>query len=224
MERHLLVASLSRLGSPRQRRRLKRLFLSRRKNWILLACLLAFHHLLFSFLTQGAGEAVNALLIWGGALVILADQPPGWRPRPATIGLAAGAALVVAVLWRSQQITSLDGASRLLPLLAGLALALLAAPLRRLASYGPFLLILALPVLMRGLSALISIDKLSLLTARISQVLLMLCNLPAEVQGNVLRLPEGAVQIMGPCSGIGMVMQLIMVGVIFALAFPMRHR
>jgi exosortase len=63
-----------------------------------------------------------------------------------------------------------------------------------------------------------------LLTARISQALLMLCNLPAEVQGNVLRLPEGAVQIDGPCSGIGMVMQLIMVGVIFALAFPMRHR
>jgi cyanoexosortase A len=219
---HLL--SLSRMGSPRQRRRLRRLLLSRRALWIGLACLLAFHHLLFSFLTQGAGEAVNALLIWGGALVILADQPPGWRPRPAPIGLAAGAVLIAAVLWRSQQITSLDGASRLLPLLAGLALVLLAAPLRRLASYGPLLLILALPLLMRGLLALISTEKLSLLTARISQALLMLCNLPAEVQGNVLRLPEGAVQIMGPCSGIGMVMQLIMVGVIFALAFPMRHR
>jgi cyanoexosortase A len=212
------------MGSPRQRRRLKRFFLSRRKIWSVLACLLALHHLLFSFLTQGAGEAVNALLIWGGALVILADQPPGWRPRPALIGLTAGAALVVAVLWRSQQITSLDGVSGLLPLLAGMALALLAAPLRRMASYGPFLLILALPVLMRGLSALISAEKLSLLTARITQALLLLCNLPAEVQGNVVRLPEGAVQIAGPCSGIGMVMQLIMVGVIFALAFPMRHR
>jgi cyanoexosortase A len=224
MMRHISVASLRRMGSPRQRRRLKRLFLSRRKIWILLACLLALHHLLFSFLTQGAGEGVNALLIWGGALVILADQPPGWRPRPAPIGLVAGAALVVAVLWRSQQITSLDGASRLLPLLAGVALALLAAPVRRLVSYGPFLLILALPVLMRGLSALISTEKLSLLTARITQALLVLCNLPAEVQGTVVRLPEGAVQIMGPCSGIGMVMQLVMVGVIFALAFPMRHR
>ena len=111
-------------------------------------------------------------------------------------------------------------------MLAGLALALalLAAPLRRLASYGPFLLILALPVLMRGLSALISTEKLSLLTARITQALLVLCNLPAEVQGNVVRLPEGAVQIAGPCSGSGMVMQLLMVAVIFALAFPMRHR
>jgi hypothetical protein len=129
---------------------------------MVLACLLALHHLLFSFLTQGAEEAVNALLVWGGALVILVDQPAGWRPRPAPIGL------VVAVLWRSQQITSLDGASRLLPLLAGLALALLAAPLRRLAAYGSVLLILALPVLMQGLSALIPTEKLSLLTAQFS--------------------------------------------------------
>ena len=74
------LASLRRMGSPRQRRSLKRFFLSRRKIWIVLACLLALHHLLFSFLTQGAEEAVNALLIWGGALVILVDQPPGWRP------------------------------------------------------------------------------------------------------------------------------------------------
>ena len=218
------LACLRRGGSPHQRRRLRRRLLSRRELWIGLACLLALHHLLFSFLTQGTGEAVNALLVWGGVLVIVADQAPGWRPRPGPFGLAAGAALVLAVLWRSQQITSLDGGSTLLPLLAGMALALLAAPLRRLASYGPFLLILALPVLMRGLSALISNEKLSLLTARITQALLVLCNLPAEVQGNVVRLPEGAVQIMGPCSGIGMVMQLVMVGVIFALAFPMRHR
>ena len=48
------LASLRRMGSPRQRRRLKRLFLSRRMMWIVLACLLALHHLLFSFLTQGA--------------------------------------------------------------------------------------------------------------------------------------------------------------------------
>ena len=224
MPRQISVASLRRMGSPCQRRRLKRLFLSRRTIWILLAILPALHHLLFSFLTQGAGEAVNALLIWGGALVILADKPPGWRPRPAMIGLVAGAALVLAVLLRSQQITSLDGASRLFPLLAGMALALLAAPLRRIASYGPFLLILALPLLMRGLSPLISTEKLSLLTARITQALLLFCDLPAEVQGNVVRLPEGAVQIGGACSGSDMVMQLLMVAVIFALAFPMRHR
>jgi len=201
-----------------------RLGLSRRSLWIGLACLLALHHLVFSFLTQGNAEAVNALLVWGGALVIVADQPPGWRPRPGPLGLAAGAALVLAVLWRSQQITNHDVAATLLPLLAGLALALLAAPLRRLAAFGPVLLILALPALMRGLEELTPIEKLSLLTARITQLLLLLCNQSAVVSGNVVRLPEGAVQIAGPCSGSSMVTQLIMVAVIFALAFPMRRR
>ena len=218
------LACLRRGGSPHQRRRLRRRLLSRRELWIGLACLLALHHLVFSFLTQGTAEAVNALLVWGGVLVILADQVPGWRPRPGQIGLAAGAALVLAVLWRSQQITNHDVAATLLPLLAGLALALLAAPLRRLAAFGPVLLILALPALMRVLEDLTPIEKLSLLTARITQLLLLLCNQPAVVSGNVVRLPQGAVQIGGPCSGIGMVTQLIMVAVIFALAFPMRRR
>ena len=218
------LACLRRGGSPHQRRRRRRRLLSRRELWIGLARLLALHHLVFSFLTQGTGEAVNALLVWGGVLVIVADQAPGWRPRPGPIGLAAGAALVLAVLWRSQQITNHDVAATLLPLLAGLALALLAAPLRRLASFGPVLLILALPALMRVLEELTPIEKLSLLTARITQLLLLLCNQPAVVSGNVVRLPQGAVQIGGPCSGIGMVTQLIMVAVIFALAFPMRHR
>jgi cyanoexosortase A len=219
-----MLGTLRRGGSPRQRRRLRRLWLSRRSLWIGLACLLALHQLVFSFLTQGNAEAVNALLVWGGVLVIVADQAPGWRPRPGPLGLAGGAALVLAVLWRSQQITNHDVAATLLPLLAGLALALLAAPLRRLAAFGPVLLILALPALMRVLEELTPIEKLSLLTARITQLLLLLCNQPAVVSGNVVRLPEGAVQIGGPCSGIGMVTQLIMVAVIFALAFPMRRR
>jgi len=201
-----------------------RLGLSRRSLWIGLACLLALHALVFSFLTQGNAEAVNALLVWGGVLVIVADQAPGWRPRPGPLGLAAGTALVLAVLWRSQQITNHDVAATLLPLLAGLALALLAAPLRRLAAFGPVLLILALPALMRVLEELTPIEKLSLLTARITQLLLLLCNQSAVVSGNVVRLPEGAVQIAGPCSGSTMVTQLIMVAVIFALAFPMRRR
>ena len=218
------LACLRRGGSPPQRRRLRRRLLSRRDIWIGLACLLALHHLVFSFLTQGTAEAVNALMVWGGVLVIVADQAPGWRPRPGPIGLAAGAALVLAVLWRSQQINDLDVVATLLPLLAGLALALLAAPLRRLAAFGPVLLILALPALMRVLEELTPIEKLSLLTARITQAVLLLCNQPAHVQGNVVRLPEGAVQIAGPCSGSTMVTQLIMVAVIFALAFPMRRR
>lgn len=205
-------------------RKLRRQTMSRGGLWLLLAGLLASHHLLLSLVTQGAEEAVNALLVWGGACVVLDERPMGWRPRPGRIGAVAGTVLVLAVLWRSQQITSLDSVSSLLPLIAGLALALLAAPARRLAPYRQALLMLALLPVMRSLMVLIPTVELSLVTARVTQVLLVLCGLPVQVTGNVVQLPEGAVEIMGPCSGIGMVVQLIGVGLIFALAFPMRHR
>ncbi|MFM9072890.1 MAG: archaeosortase/exosortase family protein, partial [Cyanobium sp.] len=83
---------------------------------------------------------------------------------------------------------------------------------------------LALPSLMGLLSSSIPTRELSLFTGRITQALLLLGNLPVEVRGNVVSLPEGAVEISGICSGVDMVVQLIGVGLIFALAFPMRHR
>ncbi|MEB3266193.1 MAG: exosortase/archaeosortase family protein [Cyanobacteriota bacterium] len=197
---------------------------SPRALWLSLAALLAFHSLVVSGLTQGPEDAVNVLLVWGGALVVLGDQGAGWRPRPSRVSLWCGMAVVLLVLWRSQQLVTLDAASSGLPLLAGLGLALLAAPARRLGPLRPALVILALLPLMRALLVVIPTERLSLLTARVTQVLLHLGGLSAQVQGNVVRLPDGAVQIAGPCSGIGMVAQLVGVGLIFGLAFPMRHR
>ncbi|MFM7170754.1 MAG: archaeosortase/exosortase family protein, partial [Cyanobium sp.] len=215
---------LSRFRPARQWRRLKGLFISRRNLWILLAALLAIHHLL-TLLSQGGREgALNSLLAWGGAMVILVDQPMGWRPRPTRFGMVAGAALVVALLWHSFLASTLDVSSLLLPVVAGVALALLAVPVQKIVSFLPVLMILALPSLMGLLTSFIPTRELSLFTARITQVVLLLGNLPAEVRGNVVSLPEGAVEIAGSCSGVDMVVQLIGVGLIFALAFPMRHR
>lgn len=197
---------------------------NRRQLWLALAALLSIHSLVVSGLTQGPEDAVNVLLVWGGALVVLGDQGSGWRPRPSRASLWAGVTLVLIVLWRSQQLVTLDVTSSGLPLLAGLGLALLAAPARRLGPLGPSLLILAMLPLMRGLLVVIPAERLSLLTARVTQGLLQLGGLSAHVQGNVVRLPDGAVEISGPCSGIGMVVQLVGVGLIFGLAFPMRHR
>ena len=203
---------------------IRRWVTSRRGLWLLLAALLALHSLVVGGLTQGPEAVVNALLVWGGALVVLSDQGPGWRPRPGRWGLGAGAALVLLVLWRSQQLTTLDSVASLLPTLAGVALALLAASPRQLGPFGPAVLILGVLPVMRVLGAAIPTGALSLVTARITQLLLMLCGLPVQVQANVVRLPGGAVQIAGPCSGNGIVAQLVGVALIFALAFPMRHR
>jgi exosortase/archaeosortase family protein len=201
----------------------RRWLASRRRLWLLLALLLAFHSLIVGGLTQGPAEVVNLLLVWGGALAVLSDLGPGWRPRPGRLGMWAGAALVLMLLWRTLQFTTLDSTASLLPALAGLGLALLAARPGQPGPLMPAVLILSLMPLMRMLAGVIPTGELSLVTARITQVLLMLCGLPVQVMGNEVRLPGGAVAIGGPCSGNGILAQLLGVALIFALAFPMRH-
>lgn len=195
---------------------------SRHCLWWFLAVALACQSLVLIFLTQGSVEAVNAMLVWGGALLLLQEQGPGWGARPGKAQVLAGATLVLAVLWRGQQITGHDGASSLLPLLAGVALSLLATPARNLKPYGKALLIMSLLPAVRMTNRFSTVE-LSLITARITQLLLMFCGLPVQVLGNIVQLPGGSVQVAGSCSGLSMLVQLIGVGLIFALAFPMRH-
>lgn len=198
---------------------------SPRDCWLGLACLLALHSLVVIGLTQGEGALVKGLLVWGGALVVLHDQVADWQPRPSKLSLWAGMVLLLIVLWRSQQLLTLDRTSTALPMLAGLGLVLLAAPLRQLSQFRSALLILALMPLMVTLEVAIPAERLSLFTARITQMLLLLGDISAQVQGNEVQLPGGGgVQIHAGCNGIDMVSQLLGVGLIFALAFPMRHR
>jgi cyanoexosortase A len=196
----------------------------RRQRWLALAALLSIHSLVVSGLTQGPEDAVNVLLVWAGAYMVLDDLGHDWQPRPSRLGLWAGVVLIVAALLRSQQLTTLDVTSSVLPLMAGLGLALLAKPPRRLGSLRRALVSLALLLVMRLLMVVIPVGWLSTVTARVTMVVLQLLGLQAQVEADVVRLPGGGVEVMGPCSGIGMVAQLVGVALIFWLAFPMRHR
>jgi len=196
---------------------------SRHCLWWLLAIVLVIHTTVLFMLTQSTVEEVNVLLMWGGAIVLLQEQQPGRGPRPGRIQVLAGAFLLLAILWRSLQITGNDATSNLLTTLAGLSLALLAIPLRNLKPFAKTLLVFMLIPGMTIIANRLSTAELSLLTARVTQVLLLFCGLPVEVFGNIVKLPGGSVEIAGPCSGINILLQLIGIGVIFALAFPMRR-
>lgn len=197
---------------------------SRSSLWWLLAIALVIQNLVLMLLTQGEGEAVNALVLWAGALLLLADQKPGLGPKPGRAGTLGGIAVVVVVLWRSQQIIGPDWIANTLPLLAGVGLVLLATSLRRFHHYGWALLILSLLPAMRVVTNRMPSLELSMITARITQFLLLLWGYPAQVLVNVVALPGGSVYIGGSCSGVNMLVQLVSIGAIFALAFPMRHR
>jgi cyanoexosortase A len=191
---------------------------------LLLGGLLATHLALLSLLTQPPDEAVNVMLVIGGALLVAPTLPEDWQPRPGRLGRWVGIALLVAVLLRGQRMSGFDFLSSLLPLLAGVGWLLLAAPPHQLRPFAKPLLILGFLPLMRAISWLTPLGPLSLLTAWLAQQMLALSGYAAVRVGTVLQLAGGAVSVGGPCAGLNMLLQLLVVAVIFAIAFPMRHR
>jgi exosortase/archaeosortase family protein len=198
--------------------------LDNRALWRLLAAIFALYLLLLSLLTQPPDEMLNLVLVLGGALLVLHHPPAGWQPRPGRLGRWVGVALLVAVLWRGQRMMGFDFISSLLPLLAGMGLALLAAPLNQLGSFLPSLSLLALLPVIRAVGWLTPLGPLSVATAWLTQQLFTLCGITAAQVGTLVKLQGGGVIVAGPCAGLGILLQLLLVAVIFAMAFPMRHR
>jgi len=198
--------------------------LDNRGLWGLLAAIFALYFLLLSLLSQPLEELLNLLLVLGGALLVLPSLPAGWQPRPGRIGRWVGVALLVGVLLRGQSIAGFEFTSYLLPLQAGVGLVLLAVPASKLQLFWRSLLVLALLPVMRAVESLTPIDTLSVATAWLTQLMLTLSGNAAEQIGNAIRMKGGGIIVSGPCAGLNILLQLLVVAVIFALAFPMRRR
>ena len=63
---------------------------------MLLAALMAVYLLVLTLLTQSPDEAVNMLLLMGGAVLLAPGFPVGWQPRPGLLGRWLG----LAFCWR----------------------------------------------------------------------------------------------------------------------------
>ncbi|MEB3317418.1 MAG: archaeosortase/exosortase family protein [Cyanobacteriota bacterium] len=189
-----------------------------------MAALLALQSVVLSFLTQyqALDDVLIVILIWFGAFMVQSEALPWRPPRPSRFSLWLGFTLVLSVLWRSDRIVSMEAVSSLLPLIAGLGLALLAAPVRRLKAFLPALTILALLPVIRVLLVLIPQRELSFLNAQIVKVILLLAALPVQIEGTTLSIPGGAIEILQECNASTTLFQLILVAIVFAMAFPMR--
>ena len=192
----------------------------RRWCWVLTATLVAFGSLGRAWQTQGGDQAVMMALVWGGALCCVEDRLPRFRPRPSGVGLALGVVLLLLAQWRQERIIQPMLTAQLLPMVQGLGLVCLAEPIGRWRIWRDPLLVLGLQPFSVIVGGLIPVGPLSRLTCRLGQVLFLSFGVDASVEGNQLILPAGAVRVDGPCSGSGMVMQLVMVAAIFSLLFP----
>ena len=198
--------------------------LDNRELWGLLAAIFALYLLQLSLLTQMPDVALNLMLVMGGAVLVLNSPPAGWQPRPGRIGRWVGVALLVVMLWFGQRLMSSDLISSLLPLLAGIALALLAAPASKLRPFLKSFCVLALLPVVSAVNTLTPLGPLSVVTAWLAKQMLSICGYTAVQLGTLVKLQGGGVIVSGACAGLSILLQLLLVAVIFALAFPMRHR
>jgi cyanoexosortase A len=193
-----------------------------RNLWLLLAGAVALQSLAVFHTSQSPSTTVFALLIWGGALICMEDQFESLEPRPVLAGLLLGTPLLLWVMARTAITLHWDGILFALAPLAGLALALLCHPFRRIRQFrDPFLCLLLLPsfaLLMRILPE----EPISLATASISGIWLSSLGFPVMVSGRSVMLQGGGVEVLGACNGVDMMAQIFCVAVIFLLAFPVR--
>ena len=193
-----------------------------RRQWLLLAAAVAAQNLAVLHHTQGAKVSVIGLLIWAGALICLEDRLARLRPQPAPLQLLLAMPLLLWVLWRTGLAGHWDGVVFAMAPVAGLALVLLGMPWRQCHLARESLLCLLLlpvyPLLLRVLPEL----PLSVAGAQGAGALLSCLGWAVRVQGRMVLLPGGGVQVLAACNGLDMIAQLLCVTTLFLLAFPLR--
>ncbi|MEB3243664.1 MAG: exosortase/archaeosortase family protein [Cyanobacteriota bacterium] len=170
--------------------------------------------------THSLEFAVMVALVWSGAVCAIEDQLARLCPRPRWRPFVMAAVLLIALQWRQERVIQPQGIMLVLPMLQGIGLLLLVGSPRRWHLWRDSLLILALLPVWSLLRASIPEAVLSRLTTWLCQILFLSFGADVVVDGPRLALPGGGVVVTGPCSGSGMVAQLVVVGAIFALLFP----
>lgn len=193
----------------------------RRNYWLITASVVVIASISRSWLTQTLDVTVMLALVWGAALCCVEDRLETLRPRPNPLGFALGVVLLVLAQWRQERLIEPQRIMLLLPLLQGIGLMLLVSPPRLWGRWRESLLALALPPLVGILKELISETTLSRVTSHLSQGLFLSLGVDAAVEGTYLIIPGGALFVSDRCSGSEMIAQLVVVGGIFSLVFPL---
>ncbi|MFN9546477.1 MAG: archaeosortase/exosortase family protein [Cyanobacteriota bacterium] len=199
-----------------------------RNLWLLLCSLVATQNLIVFTNSQITGNAITALLVWGGALICMEDQIEDLKPKPSFTSLILGTIMVVYCLYRTSRISNSDSFLYFLAPVAGIGLTLMLTSFREIFRFKESLLILCLLplfVIIQIIVATYVTDDLSLLTAKLVLFGLGILGIsPTKLVGDTVYTNGGAVQVMHECNGFEMIMQMVITAIIFLVAFPLRSR
>jgi cyanoexosortase A len=199
-----------------------------RNLWLTLCSLVATQNLIVFTNSQITGNAITALLVWGGALICMEDQIEELRPRPSFLSLLIGSAIVIYSLYRTSTIFNSDSFLYFLVPVAGFGLTIMVFPFKEIFKFRESLFILCLLPLFIIIQILVTAyvsDDLSRLTAKFVIFWLGVLGIsPVQLAGDTVYTAGGAVQVMHECNGFEMIMQMVITSIIFLVAFPLRSR
>lgn len=194
--------------------------------WSALVALAVAYH--FALLISSRASLANLLfvaLVWAVAHLPFEELRPQLQFAPSRAGFWCGGGLLVALLLRFGLAPAGDDALiYLAPPLLGLALLLLCRPPRELGRFRELLLILATTPLLVWVPTVLPESWLSVMTARLSSLMLTLLGFEAIQQGAVVDIGGAAVMVDGPCSGREMLAQAVLVGVLAWILIPLPNR
>jgi cyanoexosortase A len=199
-----------------------------RNLWLTLCSLVAIQSLVVFTNTQITGNAITALLVWGGALICMEDKIEDLKPRPSILSLFTGTLIVLYSLYRVSIIFNSDSFLYFLVPISGLGLTLMVGSFKEVVKFRDSLFVLCLLPLFVVIQILVATyvtDDLSLMTAKFVLFWLGILGIsPAQLVGNTVYTAGGAVQVMHECNGFEMIMQMVITAIIFLVAFPLRSR
>ena len=195
--------------------------------WLLgmAGCLVAIHFTLTDRTADAQDFLGLSILVWFAVGSLINRKRQSLQLESGVGATLLGAFLIGIILLRTANATVNPGLS-FLPLLGGFGLALIASGFKGIRQYWRELIILGLLAVPKelGLGMFNISHFLSLLITKIVGFVLWYVGFQVSRQGNQLFFPSGGIVINDACAGVGNLIYLIQVAIIFLLVFPLSNR
>jgi cyanoexosortase A len=188
-------------------------------------CLVAIHFTLTDRTADAQDFLGLSILAWFAVGSLINRKHQSLQLESGIGATLLGAFLIAIILLRTANATVNPGLS-FIPLVGGFGLALIASGFKGILQYWRELIILGLLAVPKelGLGIFNVSHFLSLLITKIVSFVLWYVGFQVSTQGNQILLPSGGIIVNDACAGVGNLIYLIRVSIIFLLVFPLSSR
>ena len=166
----------------------------------------------------------TSALAWGAASFLLWEKRDTLNMKSGVFSKFFGGTVIALVLLKSLSLSDYHWFLRLSPLISAVSLGVAVSGVRGLKQYWQELLILCFPALSPAPAILVKTIDLTTLTAKFSVMLLWYFGFAVSRQGAFLSLANKSVEVGTGCSGLSVIMQMVMLAILFLFMFPTNRK